>query len=161
MPASGTHQPIDQPQASDSSPHRRTLDSLREGFQIIGVDWTYVYVNPVAAHHGQSTPERLTGRIIWDAYPGIEQTPLFQVMREVMENRGSRVFENYFKFPDGHGRWFEIRIQAVPEGICIYSADIHERKMAELHHKADTERPTPLRRRFWATWSRGIERSTE
>jgi hypothetical protein len=30
------------------------------------------------------------------------------------------------------GPWFELRIQPVPEGVCVYSVDIHTRKVKEL-----------------------------
>ena len=63
-----------------------------------------------------------------EAYPGIEGTPLFDIMQECMEQRVSRVLENQFTFPDGTTQWFELRIRPVPAGICIYSADIDGRK---------------------------------
>jgi PAS domain S-box-containing protein len=129
---------------------RRTLDSLREGFQIIGFDWRYIYLNPAAASHGRSTPEALIGRVMWEAYPGIDRTPVFAVMKECMVERNRRVFENYFTFPDGSGRWFEIRVQAVPEGICVYSADIHDRKMTSL--APDAERQPHFLSRLWRGW---------
>jgi two-component system cell cycle sensor histidine kinase/response regulator CckA len=127
---------------------RRTLDHLLEGFQIIAPDWRYVYVNPAAARHGRSTPDVLEGRIIWEVYPGIEQTPLFGVMQDCMTNRSSRVFDNEFSFPDGGSRWFEIRVQAVPEGICIYSADIHDRKTASTEYTRAGRR-RPIWKRLW------------
>ena len=45
-----------------------------------------------------------------------------------MDERRSEVLENQFTFPDGTSRWFELRIQPVPAGICIYSSDIEDRK---------------------------------
>jgi PAS domain S-box-containing protein len=104
------------------------LDCLTEGFQIIGPDWTYVYVNPAAARHGRQDAEELIGKAMTEAYPGIDRTPLFAVLRECMERRVSREVENQFTFPDGTTRWFELRIRPVPDGICIYSADIEARK---------------------------------
>ena len=109
-------------------PVRTALDSLTEGFQIIGPDWRYVYVNPAAARHGRRDASELIGRPIVEVYPGIEGTPLFDVLQECMERRVSRVVENHFTFPDGSTQWFELRIQPVPAGICIYSADIEHRK---------------------------------
>jgi PAS domain S-box-containing protein len=111
--------------------YRRTLDSLLEGFQIVSDDWTYFYVNPAAAAHGQSTPERLHGRVMWEAYPGIDRTPMFAVLRRCMTQRVSSRIENEFVLPDGTSRWFELRIEPVPEGLCIHSIDIDERKRAE------------------------------
>jgi PAS domain-containing protein len=122
-------EPIDvQPPNVHHDPVRIALDCLEEGFQIIGRDWRYVYVNPAAARHGRREASELIGRPMIEAYPGIEGTPLFDVMQECMEQRVSRVLENYFTFPDGRTQWFELRIRPVPAGICIYSSDIESRK---------------------------------
>ena len=121
----------------DDDPVRTALDALAEGFQIIGPDWRYVYVNPAAARHGRREASALIGKSIIEAYPGIEGTPLFDIMQECMERRTSRVLENEFRFPDGSTQWFELRIRPVPAGICIYSADIESRK-----------RPQPFSRRM-------------
>jgi PAS domain S-box-containing protein len=111
---------------------RSALDNLLVGFQIIGFDWHYRYVNPAAANHGRRRPEELVGKRMWDVYPGIEQTPMFAMLRRAMADRTNHVMDNLFTYPNGEERWFEVRVQAVPEGICVYSADIHERKVAEL-----------------------------
>lgn len=111
--------------------YRSTLDSLLEGFQILAFDWTYLYVNPAAARHGRRTPQELVGLRIMDAYPGIETTPLFEVMSRCMTDRTNERLENQFDFGEGLTRWFELRIEPVPEGICIHSVDIEARKNAE------------------------------
>jgi PAS domain S-box-containing protein len=137
---------------------RRALDCLREGFQIIGFDWRYVYVNPAAARHGRRSPAELVGRSMADMYPGIDQTSLFTILRRAMEERTSHIFENLFTFPDGTSRWFELRVQPVPEGICIYSADIDARKRAELarQHDANVIRRTPVGSRLRSALSRAF-----
>jgi PAS domain S-box-containing protein len=112
--------------------HRDTLDNLLEGFQIIGADWTYLYVNPAAARHGQRTPRELVGRTMPEAYPGIEQTETFRMLRRCMTDREPASFETLFTFPDGSSRWFEVRVEPVPEGLCVHSVDIHARKTAEI-----------------------------
>ena len=81
-----------------------------------------------AARHGRRNASELIGKPLIEAYPGIEGTPVFDVMQECMEQRVSRVLENHFTFPDGTTQWFELRIRPVPAGICIYSADIEARK---------------------------------
>ena len=117
-----------QPPRLHADPIRVALDNLDEGFQIIGPDWRYVYVNPAAARHGRRQASDLIGKPMIEAYPGIEGTPLFDIMQECMERRTSRVLENQFTFPDGTTQWFELRIRPVPAGICIYSSDINSRK---------------------------------
>jgi PAS domain S-box-containing protein len=111
--------------------YRRTLDSLIEGFQIVGFDWTYLYVNPSAAAQGRKRPDELAGRRMWDAYPGFRESPTFTVLETCMTERVSRRLENLFTYPDGDRRWFELRVEPVPEGLCIHSIDIHDRKSAE------------------------------
>jgi PAS domain S-box-containing protein len=133
-----------QPPASGADlPFRSTLDHLLEGFQIIAHDWSYLYVNPAAARHGRRTPEELHGRKMWEAYPGIQDTPLFAVLTRCMRERTATSFENQFTFPNGTTRWFELRVVPVPEGLCVHSFDIQARKDADaalrrLNHELET-----------------------
>jgi signal transduction histidine kinase len=112
--------------------HRATLDNLLEGFQIIAFDWTYLYVNTVAAKHGRRSADELHGRKMWDAYPGFDRTPTFEVLQRCMVEREAAATEVLFTFPDNTSRWFEIRVEPVPDGICIHSVDIQRRKEAEV-----------------------------
>lgn len=110
---------------------RDTLDHLLEGFQIISPEWRYLYVNPAAAEHGRTTPQALEGRMMMEAYPGIEQTPLFDLLTRCMKERIAERLENRFEFADAAPRWFELHIEPVPDGLCIHSIDIDDRKRAE------------------------------
>jgi PAS domain S-box-containing protein len=116
--------------AYDGMP-QRILNALLEGFQVIGFDWTYLYVNDAAARHGRSTAEHLRGRTMMEAYPGIEHTQVFELVRQCMLTRTAHTLENQFAFPDGTKRWFELRIEPVPEGVVIFSLDIEARRRAE------------------------------
>jgi two-component system cell cycle sensor histidine kinase/response regulator CckA len=113
------------------------LDNLLEGCQVIGRDWRYLYVNDAAARQGRRPKEQLLRRTIMEVYPGIEGTPMFEVLRECMEGRTSRHFENEFIFPDGTRGWFELRFQPVPEGVFILSLEITERKRAEAAQRLE------------------------
>ena len=115
------------PPSLDRDSLRRALDCLQDGFQIIGYDWHYVYLNPAAARHGRRPAQELIGHSIFEEYPGIEQTPMFAKLQRSMEDRLPQVFETEFTFPDGTRRWFELRVQPAPEGICVYSSDIDQR----------------------------------
>ncbi|WP_343604411.1 histidine kinase dimerization/phosphoacceptor domain -containing protein [Fluviicola sp.] len=107
------------------------LDSLLEGFQVIGYDWKYLYVNTTVATQGQSTTERLIGKTMMECYPGIEHTDMFGQLKACMEQRKVLQFENEFTYNDGSKSWFELRIEPVPEGIFILSTNITHRKHAE------------------------------
>jgi two-component system cell cycle sensor histidine kinase/response regulator CckA len=107
------------------------LDTVTEGFQIIGHDLRYLYVNDVVCRHGRRAREELLGRTMTEVYPGIEQTEMFGRLMFCMRERRPTGMENEFTFPDGKKGWFELRMEPVPEGVLILSADITSRKALE------------------------------
>jgi PAS domain S-box-containing protein len=111
--------------------YRHLLDSMQEGFQIIGFDWRYRYLNEAAARNGRQSKEELLGSTIMERYPGIESTEMFAVLRRCMEERTQASIENEFTYPDGDKRWFDLYIEPASEGIAILSVDISGRKQAE------------------------------
>jgi PAS domain S-box-containing protein len=108
-----------------------TLENLIEGCQIVDRNWRYLYLNPAAARHGKRTVDELLGRTMMDAYPGIEQTEMFRVLRRSMETRTAGAIESEFVAADGSTEWFDLVIQPVPEGLFILSLDITQRKRAQ------------------------------
>lgn len=111
------------------------LDHLLEGFQLIGHDWRYRYVNEAVANQGKYPKEELLGFTMMEKYPGIDETPMFKRLYRSMQERLSDHFDNEFTYPDGTKGWFELRVHPVPEGIFILSIDITQRKIAEQSRK--------------------------
>jgi signal transduction histidine kinase/CheY-like chemotaxis protein len=121
----------EQPMPKRYTSLRVAIDNLLEGVQVIGFDWIYRYVNQTAARHGQSPVDALVGRGLTECYPGIDRTPLFEVLQRVMRTRIPERLINEFEQPSGDRQWFELWIEPVPEGICVLSLDITEqRKMS-------------------------------
>ena len=112
--------------------HRDALDNMLEGVQIIGNDWTYLYINEAAAAHGRYTRAQLLGHKMTELYPGITATSLYNECKRCFTERKPIQFENEFEYADGTTAWFELCLQPVPEGIFILSIDITERKRAAL-----------------------------
>jgi PAS domain S-box-containing protein len=111
---------------------RTTLDSMMEGCQLIGFDWSYIYLNDAAARHNRRPNAELLGKKMTEMWPGIEQTKVFALLQRTMRERIALHEEVEFVFPDGTKSWFDVRCQPVPEGIFILSIDISERKQAEM-----------------------------
>jgi two-component system, cell cycle sensor histidine kinase and response regulator CckA len=111
---------------------RNVLDSLLEGCQVIGFDYRYLYLNDTAAAQGHRPKEELLGRAMPECYPGIEQTEMFALLRRCMNERCHGRLENEFVYPDGSRRWFELRFQPVPDGVCILSLDVTAGKHTAL-----------------------------
>jgi PAS domain S-box-containing protein len=110
---------------------RDLLDRLPEGCQVIGFDWTYLYVNDSLVVQARRSREQLLGRAMMDCYPGIENTSMFSALRRCMSERAHHRMENPFAFPDGSTGWFDLRFFPVHEGVCILSVDLSERKKAD------------------------------
>ena len=111
--------------------YRTTLDTMLEGCQLLGFDWRYLYLNAAAAIHNRRPNADLLGRTMPEAWPGIEQTEVFAMLRRCMEGRVPVQSEVDFVFADGSSAWFDVRAQPVPEGIFVLSIEISERKAAE------------------------------
>jgi PAS domain S-box-containing protein len=108
------------------------MDHLLEGVQLIDFNWQYIYVNNTIVKQSKcNKKEELLGLTMMEKFPGIEQTDLFKMLHFCMQEREPAYFENEFSFPDGSMKYFELRIQPVPEGICILSMDVTERKKAK------------------------------
>lgn len=109
---------------------RSTLDSVLEGAMILGFDWTYLYLNENAAHHGRRKREELLGRTLLEMYPGVDKSAVFAHYRRCLEERIALRFEESFMFAEGGKEWFEFSVEPVPEGIFVLSRNITERKKA-------------------------------
>ena len=107
--------------------YKSILDNMMEGCMIIGFDWTYLYVNDVAARHGYQERQNLIGRTMMSVYPGVEKSAVFTRYRQCMEERAPQRFESSYTFDDGTMNWYEFRVAPVPEGIFVLSLDITER----------------------------------
>ena len=116
-----------------------TLDNLMEGCQIIGFDWRYLYLNDAAAHQGRKPKDDFSGHTMMDVLPDIEHTEMFNVLKQVMEDRTMQHMINEFTFYDGETGWFELSIHPVEEGIFILSVDVTERKRNEFNLQEKTE----------------------
>jgi PAS domain S-box-containing protein len=107
------------------------FDNLLEGCQIIGFDWSYIYLNKTAEIHNRKPNTELKGTNYIKSWPGIENTNVFRVLKHCMEERIPEKIENEFIYSDGISKWFLLSIQPIPMGILILSVDITDKKHSE------------------------------
>jgi len=115
--------------------YRSALEHMTEGFQILGKDFRYLYINKAASEQGRKSINELLGRTMMEVYPGIENTVMFSMLLRCLEHIVPVTMENEFAYPNGDKRWFHLNMEPVPEGILILSRDITHEKQAdeELH----------------------------
>jgi two-component system cell cycle sensor histidine kinase/response regulator CckA len=135
---------------------RIVLDHLHEGLQVVDRDYRYVYVNDAVARQGKTNREALIGRTMMEAYPGIEHTKMFAVLRRAMTDREHMRMENEFVFDDGSRGWFDLRFEPIPEGLAILSFEITDRKRTEAALRRAVRAMTTL-----SQSNRALVRATE
>jgi PAS domain S-box-containing protein len=113
------------------------LDHLLEGCQLIDPDFRYLYINEAAAKQGRRSKEDYIGRTMMDLYPGIDNSPMFSLLKKCMRLRCPTEAENRFTFPSGATGWFKLKMEPVKEGVFILSVDISERK--EVQKQIETQ----------------------
>lgn len=116
------------------------LDSLIEGFQVVDFEYRYVYLNQAALVHARRSASALLGRTIMEVYPDVEQLDSFRALRRCLEQRVHSVVETEFRYPEGDVATFEVHFEPVPQGCCMLTLDIGERKRADAALRAYAER---------------------
>jgi two-component system, cell cycle sensor histidine kinase and response regulator CckA len=122
-----------------AEPFRNILDSMLEGCQLIGFDWTILYMNK-AAQHGLEQGKHPVGRSLLDVYPRIEKSAAFVHYRRCMKERTPQHFEDAVTLPDGTNTSREVSVVPVPDGIFVLSRDVTERIQAEKDLRRNEER---------------------
>jgi signal transduction histidine kinase len=108
------------------------LDDLSEGVQIIDSDLRYVYLNKSLLREVRKTPEEIFGVAMTEAFPGFEKTEIFGKICECLNDGETKELLNEFKFPDGRHSFYEVKMQAVEEGVILFTRDITTTKKGEL-----------------------------
>ncbi len=104
------------------------LETMTDGFIVLGPDWRFVYVNQRAGELFNRTSSMLIGTVIWEEFPEAVGDAFYHSFQRVMRERVAGQIEGYFKPWD---RWFECRIFPSDDGISVYIVEVTERKLAE------------------------------
>lgn len=104
------------------------LDSMKDAFLSLDVDWRITYINPAAAELAGHSPAELLGRSIWSLVPDYERTEGYQAFRRAASEKQPVHYETPFG-PDR--RWYVCDIYPAPYGLFAFARDITERKAAE------------------------------
>ena len=82
------------------------LESINEGFVVLGADWNFAYVNAAFERMNGVRREDILGRNRTEVYPATVGTPLEAAYRRVLCTGETAEFENYYEPWD---RWFMVK----------------------------------------------------
>jgi PAS domain S-box-containing protein len=105
-------------------------------FIAMNADGTITYINPIAFDiFGQSDPN-LKGKMIWEAFPDLMESPLYATFQSAVETR----LPAHIEMEGIHNRWYEINIHPTRGGVILYWSDITARKAIEQALQETEER---------------------
>ncbi len=115
----------------------RLLERMATGFLSLDREWRITYLNAAGVRVAGSPADQLIGQVLWQAFPGIEESVFGDAYRRAVATRETVELEAYYAHLDG---WFEVR--AVPDsaGLGLYFLDVTARHQSEEQAAAATRR---------------------
>ena len=113
------------------------IEHIAGAFIILDRTWRFTYVNRNAVRPIDLLPEDVVGRDLWEMFPAFRDTAAARHYRKAMDERQSAAFEDRSTV---NGRWYEVSVYPVPEGIAAHWHDITERKLAQVALTESEER---------------------
>ncbi|GAP95865.1 hybrid sensor histidine kinase/response regulator [Leptolyngbya sp. NIES-2104] len=117
-------------QAAESAKERAetVLQSITEAFVVFDREWHYLYVSPSATRLLQKSEAELIGRRVWDVFPDLVATPVYEAYHRSVAEQIPIEFE--FLYPTWD-RWFVNRAYPSDKGLSVFVTDITDRKHTE------------------------------
>ncbi len=136
------------------------LASIADAFYLLDREWRFTYVNDAAEPLLQTTREKLLGRTLWEAFPGVAGSEFEAPYRQAMGTGEVTSVEAYF---EPLGTWFDVRTYPWAEGVMVHFRDIGARKRADAERerlladaeaaRADAEAANQAKSQFLTTMS--------
>jgi PAS domain S-box-containing protein len=110
------------------------LESITEAFVAVDREWRYTYVNEralrrIRGRKGEPlTREDVLGKGMWEMFPDVVGTQIYDGYREAMREQHAVTFEVYFEPTD---EWIEAHTFPSEAGLSIYYKNVDDRKRAE------------------------------
>lgn len=104
------------------------LDAMTEGVFTLDRQWRFSYVNPEAYRILRQEPGSLIGAVIWERFPGSDESEFGGHYRSTMDERVTRRFTAFYPVLEG---WYEVTSYPAPEGISVYFRDVTARELAQ------------------------------
>jgi signal transduction histidine kinase len=112
--------------------NRYVLDSMGEGFALVGPDCTLLQINAEGLRLGRLSRSQTIGRKAGEIWPSAAATALGDLYRQVKATGQAGSLEYKRSLPDARPSWIEVRAYpALGGGMAIFYRDIDQRKKAE------------------------------
>ncbi len=110
---------------------RDILDSMGEGFVLVGPDFQVLDINGAALRIENRPRGEIVGKSFWEAWPGSEEAKVGRLCKQVMTDRAPGRLVHEYVWPDGHRAWLELRVYPSQDGLALFMRDVTQQKQAQ------------------------------
>lgn len=104
-----------------------------DGFFSIGHDWRYSYVSGEGARLADRPSDELQGELVWETFPGLEDSAFGDALQRTMNSRESTQVEAYYPPFES---WYDMKAYPTENGLSVYFRDVTETKAREQQFEA-------------------------
>ncbi|MBE9011281.1 response regulator, partial [Pseudanabaenaceae cyanobacterium LEGE 13415] len=120
---------------------RDVLNSMIEGFALLGGDFTILDVNEETLRLDGRSRDELIGRTHWEAFPGTENSLIGEIYKRVSRERIPASLEHEYCWSDGRSLWLDMRAYPTGNGsVAIFWRDVTDRKQAAEAQRESEEK---------------------
>jgi len=118
------------------------LESISDAFFSVDQEWRFTYLNSQATRVLNRSKDELIGEIIWEPFPGLEDSIFGQEYRRAVAEQVTVTIESFFPPLNA---WFAVRAYPIASGLAVYFQDVTEQK-AEQVGRLEQQRTAQRRR---------------
>jgi PAS domain S-box-containing protein len=104
------------------------MENIQDGLIVLDKRWRCTYVNKAAAELLATAPERLIGKVVWEAFSESRQSRFHEEFVRAVEQKTVVEFEEYY---EPLRRWYGCRCYPTDKGLTLLFTDVAERRRTE------------------------------
>lgn len=116
------------------------LEGMNVGLIVLDQAFRVAKVNAETMRVDGRSSADVTGKIFWEAWPGVADAAIGQLVRDSMRARTAHVVSQHFVSPYAPEAWLEMRVHPWGDGVAVFFRDVSERRRALAELEATQER---------------------
>lgn len=105
-----------------------TLESITDGFYVLGKDWKFIFVNSPAERMLRRRREDLLGKSMWQEFPEAVGTSIEKHCHLTITEQRTARFEVFYK---PLNTWFDFHVYPTEAGLAVYFQDVTQRRQEQ------------------------------
>ncbi len=105
-----------------------TLESITDGFYVLGKDWKFIFVNSPAERMLKRRREDLLGKSMWQEFPEAVSTSIEKHCHLTINEQRTARFEVFYASLD---TWFDFHVYPTEAGLAVYFQDVTQRRQEQ------------------------------